>query len=637
MNNAKHLWIKFFSKSDMSLYYYFRQALPILDAFNSSVDYDINQIIELYNIKQIINAIDCPQDFDSEKFEYYKSLIKEINKTIGIFFCKIGNDNFLSTHESVDWEYSLDFLKLCGFYKVVDRLDEDVVKILLNSKCVSLEEILQCGDWVEKFDSIITEYMLTKVKSAEIILRHHLQKKDERSNSFCLPKSLIPAKKIELLERYIESDEVNPNFLYLIKYARDNQDLPICPKMRLNAEKAYNAYWKKHFEKNPSARYGAQCRFADIENEREESSEGLVASYIFSRKWVKEHLDFPTLLNNFIFLFDFVDSKLRCSFVTNEDMFLTSLLLGGVRGIDDYKVGVHFEIGRMIANSQMQSYCLELESNGKSAEDLFEWFFNSYIKQEFGVEGFVYNKSSKNVSMLEKCRTLCSEMDGVLQQYKLYQTEGYIDRDLLSYSSDGLNPSEVKSLQKIKYIYGKKGDFYREANSLMTHDLMYGSEFDVSKYENFAMLLFRERVRLENFKESAQKNILWLIERGSVLKKNGYLVLNEKRFLVIRDVCEKKCTTWEHQDAASQAILKNLIDKGDVNVGNTLLSIQECEYYNFVMNRKQFSNGWNLRNSLIHGSSRLDGTFLYTAYIELLKIFVLIVIKINEEFRVKFG
>ena len=95
----------------MSLYYYFRQALPILDAFNSNTDYDINQIIELYNIKQIINVIDCPQDFELEKFEYYKNFIKEINKTIGIFFCKIGKDNFLSTQESVDWVTYIFFRK----------------------------------------------------------------------------------------------------------------------------------------------------------------------------------------------------------------------------------------------------------------------------------------------------------------------------------------------------------------------------------------------------------------------------------------------------------------------------------------------------------------------------------------------
>ena len=115
------------------------------------------------------------------------------------------------------------------------------------------------------------------------------------------------------------------------------------------------------------------------------------------------------------------------------------------------------------------------------------------------------------------------------------------------------------------------------------------------------------------------------------------LRLNVERFLVIKDIYDNGYTTWDHQDANSQSILKEMVDKEELDVGKTLLSITECEYYNFAMNRTQFQNGWNIRNSLIHGSSNIDVAFLRTAYIEIIKIFVLIVVKINEEFRVKFG
>lgn len=637
MNTEHRNMIKFYSEKDLGLYYEFEQSLPILDAFCAETEYDVNQVIELFNIRCILNVIDCPEDFDSERFSGYKNLIPQINKVVGVFFSKITNDCFASILETVDYQYSLDFLKLCELYKVINRVDDDIVKKVLNTKSVLIHELLQCPKWVENFDSTIASYMMSDVKQAEIVIARHLKSKDPNAAEYFLPKSLTPQKKIDLVTRYLEYEGAHPNYLYLIKNARSTLEFPISPKMKLQAETAYKTYWKKYFEKNHYIQYGAQSSFADIESEKEEHTEGIVACYTFSKKWVKEHLDYPTLLNNFIFLFDFVDSKLRCSFVSREDMFLTSLLLGGVQGINDYKVGVHFEISRLIANSQMEAYRNELLCNGIDFEDLLDWFYNTYIEQEFGVQGFIYNKPSKNISLLERCRSLCSEMDGVLNQFNLYQQDGIIDRRLLSYSADSLKISDCKSLQEIKYLYAKEGNFCREANCLLRHDLLYGTSFDLAKNENFAHLLIHERAKLSDFSENSQKNIMWLIERGSVFVSNNILRLNVERFLVIKDIYDNGYTTWEHQNLKSQAILKEMVDKEELDVGKTLLSIPECEYYNFAMNRTQFQNGWNIRNSLIHGSSNIDVAFLRTAYIEIIKIFVLIVVKINEEFRVRFG
>lgn len=637
MDTEHHYRIKFYSEKDLGLYYEFERSLPILDAFDAEAEYDINQIIELFNIKCILNVIDCPKDFDLERFEGYKNIIPQINKVVGVFFSTINKDSFASVQESVECRYSLDFLNLCESYKVVNRLEDVTVQNALETKRVLIHEILQCPKWVKKFDSLITSYMLSEVKLAEIVIVRHLKAKDPNGTVYYLPKSLTPKKKIELVAKYLDCDDVHPNYLYLIKNARNVPEFPVSPKMKLKAETVYRTYWKKYFETNHYIHFGAESEFADIEAEKEERVEGYILHYTFSKKWVKEHLDYPTLLNNFIFLFDFVDSKLRCSFVSREDMFLTSLLLGGTRGINDYKVGIHFEISRFIANCQMETYRYELLCNGIDFEDIFEWFFNTYVEQEYGIKGFVYNKPSKNISLLERCRSLCSEIDGVLNQFNLYQQDGVIDRRLLSYSSDTFNISDCKSLQKIKYLYLKDGLLCREANCLLGHELLYGTSFDLTKYKEFALLLLHEKTKLSDFSESSQKNILWLIERGSVFVVKDFLRLNIKRFLIIKDIYDNGYTTWEHQDSGSQSILKKMIDDGELDTGNTLFSIPECEYYNFALNRTQFQNGWNIRNSIIHGSSNLDVDFLRTAYIELIKIFVLIIVKINEEFRVKLG
>lgn len=636
MQKEDYKWIRFYSKEDLGLYHQFESAMPILDSFLPDREYDANQIIELFNIKQILEVIDCPSNVDEDKFSHYKSLTKPINKIVAVFFSKINQDDFLDVLKAIVNPYIMDFLRLSERYKVIERLDIGMAKSMLTSRQVSLYELLQSECCVKKFDAEIADFMKTSKDSPEIIIKHHLEKREERDSVFYMPNSLTPSQKVELLDKYIDSNNFHPNLVDLIKNGSCDE-LPLNPKLKQKAEKAVQAYWNKYFESHTCSRYGAESRFDDIENEKEESEKGMIASYIFSRKWLKEHLDFPTLWNNFIFLFDFVDSKLRCSFDSKEDMFLTSIFLGAVQGKKDYHIGIHFEIGRYIANSQMAAYCGELKDNGVAIENLFDWFFNKYIKQEFGIDGFSYHKPSDTSTMLEKCRSLCSEMDGILQQYSLYQENGEIDRGLLAYESDSKGVRSVLSLQEIKYIYAKNGDFYREANSLLTKNLMYGSDFDLKENENLATLLLHQKVTIAEFHENVQKHIEWLIERGSVSIVNGYLKLNIYRYLVLRDIYENKNTTWAYWGEKERAILLDLIDRGDVDVGNTLLSEQECDYFNFVMNRKQFSNSWNLRNSLLHGTNTFDNGALSTVYIELLKIFVLITIKINEEFRLKFG
>ena len=67
-----------------------------------------------------------------------------------------------------------------------------------------------------------------------------------------------------------------------------------------------------------------------------------------------------------------------------------------------------------------------------------------------------------------------------------------------------------------------------------------------------------------------------------------------------------------------------------------MFSRQERDYYNYVLNKKEFSNSLDLRNAFLHGSFYGIDEELQQAYIETLKIFIMIVVKVNEEFCLKF-
>ena len=62
--------------------------------------------------------------------------------------------------------------------------------------------------------------------------------------------------------------------------------------------------------------YGANVTFKSIPNGSVEMSyDRGVISCAYSSEWIEENQDYPTLLNNFIYLFEYVDRCFRCSFV----------------------------------------------------------------------------------------------------------------------------------------------------------------------------------------------------------------------------------------------------------------------------------------------------------------------------------
>ena len=81
--------------------------------------------------------------------------------------------------------------------------------------------------------------------------------------------------------------------------------------------------------------------------------------------------------------------------------------------------------------------------------------------------------------------------------------------------------------------------------------------------------------------------------------------------------------------------LDQWIQEKKVVVENTLFSRSEADYINYMLNQAEFSNGLDLRNKYTHDTCPLNEGKQKQDYLELLKIMILIVIKINEEFCIR--
>ena len=74
------------------------------------------------------------------------------------------------------------------------------------------------------------------------------------------------------------------------------------------------------------------------------------------------------------------------------------------------------------------------------------------------------------------------------------------------------------------------------------------------------------------------------------------------------------------------------VQSGDLAVESSLFSQPETDYLNYMLNKSQFSDGLDLRNKYAHSTYSANENEQKHDYIQLLKLMVLIITKMNEEF-----
>ena len=128
-----------------------------------------------------------------------------------------------------------------------------------------------------------------------------------------------------------------------------------------------------------------------------------------------------------------------------------------------------------------------------------------------------------------------------------------------------------------------------------------------------------------------------MIERKTIFKSDdGILSLNLKKYRILKDLFDKGVVCLNYLNFLNDTI-SDLHEAGDLEFSSTLFSKPEQDYLNFVLNKSEFSNGYDLRNKYLHNTHSLETTIHERDYIELLKIMVLVIIKINEEFCLKYA
>lgn len=600
----------------------------------------IDDIMELYNITEYIENIDAIDGMSEKDKSQYRTHLTSLKQKMGKYFNCVTADNFDKYIKNMDTNYARAFWYIMCSFKKIGEITKDKFKSYLDANPHHMNDILAQKDLSRQFSDVIFQYMLEHPHTIRCLIASLFERQCQPQPTLYIRQTFSAEQLKALYIAYIESDRPHINVLKLLRISQNDSKIGLDDEVRLMAKRKetvlIDALSKSNSTIHTEYKIGVSFRDADkiVEHITENGDEVIV----YDRRWIYENTDYPTLLNNFIYLFEYTDWHFRSSFPINSHQISGLEYMFTIKGINTYQDSTTFSLMSDFYSLQMRGYIAELQHIEIDIESIFKWFFEDYLLNEFSVAGFSYNIPSAGTSYLEKCKNIASEMERVLKQYRLYSKYGTIDAELFEMSSEHINFSELASLQEKKYVYAKSKQVSRCINDLFNNSMLcFSDDGYLNGYESFyeALLTLKKidkKLLYRNYQREALQHLTYF---GAISDVNGFYTINNSQAVVLRYLFDKGVLCYNYCKPL-QSLLDDLIAKGDLCEGKTLFSVPEQQYLNFILNKAKYSDGLDLRNKYSHGTTSTNENEHFENYLEFLKIMVLIIIKINEEFCLKF-
>lgn len=628
--------IKFYSEHDLACSWNLEKIINKVNQGTIDILWTIHDVIEFYNILKYIriqrfaNHIEQQTGIDCRTYE------KKIQEKIGRFVGE-HKKNFIRLFNGLNFTDTEDFLEIIEKYSLYEEITDDDFKAFLEMKHVHIHHVLKFKKITEKFDRSIKEKLLSNHKNVETIISKYLGERN-----LYLPPSLTEEEILVLLEKYIDSSEANINVLRTIRTFPSGKGITIPDKIKLSAKRKEEKETEKFFgegtgiETSVTTSYLKDLDDAIVFNFNKDGPTADLEIKV-NRKWIEENIDFPTLWNNFIYLFQIVDDKFRLAIDAkkNDMTVLESLIIPS--GDHLYRTSFSFHFKEMYANTVIQSYIRILSTLNVRIEDMIEWFFCEYLRDEFNINNFIVRMPSDSSSYFEKCRAVLPEIDRIFKQFNVLIEEGEIDQELIQMSSSSVKTSGVKSFIQKKYAYPLNG-WYQTAAYLLFSDqsgIFYLPT--KKKYRNFLDLIVNDNVTKQEFEDYQLQGLQWLFENGLIHEnKDGFIkILDAKTVYILKELYYNDVLSYWHYPEEIRTVIDEMAARGIVTFESSLLSRNEQDYIDYYLNKSKFTNGYDLRNSYLHGTNVYDESRHEADYYLILKLLIIIVIKINDELCLK--
>lgn len=645
MNKNERDRVIFHSKQDLSNGHFLSKAEVILRLDFKENPSDINDVLELYNIKLYIDNKLYLNSWSKSEVEVFKEKVKEYGEIIGNFISKINDSNVLNYHERLIFGYEESFWLLIENYKVFKNISASMIEKVLTNNPRQIKVILRHKGLVSRYADILRVFLISYQRSAEILLSVFEVEKAFGEVQLFIPKCLTEREKENIVSDYIDSEVLNINYLPLIQNSKKTNNFILSDKLRLKAKRKYHEGVGKIFDDKSSGSF-MNCATSisypkkTTEIKKCEVEDGVI-HYAYSLDFIKDNNHPYLLCLNFKLLFGYLDRQNRIDLVSKVSKVGTIERMVGLRSNNEYFSGMAFNNSEMISQAQIFTYSNILTSLGTSLEKVLGDVYASFFAEQYGyAKNASLTMPTASSSALEKVRMLAPELESVLKQYKLFVEEHQIDFELLQMSSGSTSIKGIPSLNENKYIYlnsaNKKALICSELFFSDQTMLAYVKPFKEKTYQNLFELLWNESgVEFESYEEYQVANINYLIEERYLFIDDAGCVkiTNKNRVLVLKDLKENEVASFYHFSSEEKIEVEAMIEEKLIYFDSSLLSKPEQDYFNFYLNKSEFTNGLDLRNSYLHGTqaNSTEVSHHEKSYFIYLKLLTLILLKIDDD------
>lgn len=637
--------VTYYSRQDMAWGHQLSKGEKKLREQTKSSYDDINDILELYNISRYLANGQYLNSWSEDDITIFSEKGKDFGKIVGSFFSKITDSNIQAFYEELINNYAKSFWEIINNQKVYKKIATGTFESILEQHPTQLRLFLKFKELVAHYKVPLRAFFLSHNDSAEILLAHYEANNDKDiSGEIYLPPNLTIDDKETIISNYVAGETCNLNYLRLIRYSKKQKDFIISDKTKLSAKRREKLETDKIFDKTENAslqRYGVSISFSESQLEPADCSiNGLDISYSYGVNYIRKNCDCRALFTNFATLFNFTDEYGRINLVNKKSERSTLESLMGISSISEYPRGIAFQMSEMTSHAQTLSYWQVLLGLDKPLEDILKFNFTEALNKKYNFpKNAQLSMPSSTLSYFEKVVLLAPKFERVLKQYKLFVEEGEIDFELLQISSSPSSIKDIPSLIDRKYFYiNTSNNIILVCSNIFFSDqfsLAYVEPFIEKKYKNFFDLLSKEDVNVEIYEEWQRPEINYLIDHDLIYidHKNFIQIKNFERVYILKDLRENEVAVYAHyperfQHEALQMEKENLIE-----FESSLFSRPEQSYFNYYLNKSEFTNGFDLRNSYLHGTQpNPDEVKIHEqSYFSYLKLLVLVLLKIDND------
>ena len=622
-----------FSKDGLEINCSDERIINFIVSFEDTNNYlNINDIIELYNVKLYFSSGGLKREKYEDKWEFYKKQISKIWSKICCYFNTLTDENIVEHYCLIeDFIYKEFFWDLFAKCKISKRISNETFEKLFgltNNK----EFILKNEEIVTAYDRRLTELLKSNVYTAEYLLSHYERSKQDDKIKLYFPKSLSTLDADEIVSNYIDSEYCNVNYVRLASNSKDYKDFKLSDKTKLKARKKYESEIQEMFKSETSAKIALTTQVV-FSSEQVEPKKLVLEdnSYIYSYSipWIKNNFTQEQLFLNFKELFGFVDELGRIEFVPHVSE-LDFLDIFGLHSDNEYNSNsFSFVLKDNKAILTFVSYRELLAQMGMKLENIVKESFNAFCS-DYGIENCIINFTSID-DTLSKIRFLVPELEAVLKKYKSYVEYGTVDLELLSISSTPVQINDIPSSVKQKYICCTE-EYKKDLFELFSKQGLLRFNFkDGGRYTNLYEFLLNERVDFNAIKDFQKKRFENLILKKYLYVENGFLrFCDSLKMSILNELYANDAISyWFLPDDARKKV-DMMVERRELCFQNTLFTKEEADYFNYFLNKK-FCNGEDLRNKYVHGIHYPDEQIMENDYNRLLLLFVLILLKIIDD------